>query len=41
MSVAEPLPGTLTLLAAEVNFAIRHEMALNVEDFLLRRSGLN
>jgi glycerol-3-phosphate dehydrogenase len=40
-SLAEPLPGTPTLLAAEVDFAIRHEMATNVEDFLLRRSGLN
>jgi glycerol-3-phosphate dehydrogenase len=40
-SQAEPLPGSPTLLAAEVEFAIRHEMATNVEDFLLRRSGLN
>jgi len=39
--LAEPLPGTPTLLAAEVEFAIRHEMALTLEDFLLRRSGLN
>jgi glycerol-3-phosphate dehydrogenase len=39
--LAEPLPGSPTLLAAEVDFAIRHEMAMNVEDFLLRRSGLN
>ncbi|MBI4166184.1 MAG: FAD-dependent oxidoreductase, partial [Acidobacteria bacterium] len=38
---AELLPGTPTLLAAEVEFAIRHEMAVTVEDFLLRRSGLN
>ncbi len=38
---AEPLPGTPTLLAAEVEFAIRHEMAVTLEDFLLRRSGLN
>ena len=30
-----------TLLAGEVDFAIRHEMATNLEDFLLRRSGLN
>jgi glycerol-3-phosphate dehydrogenase len=37
----EELPGTPALLAAEVDFAIRHEMALRVEDFLLRRSGLN
>jgi glycerol-3-phosphate dehydrogenase len=39
--LAEPLPGTPTLLLAEVEFAIRHEMALTIEDFLLRRSGLN
>jgi glycerol-3-phosphate dehydrogenase len=39
--LAEPLAGSPTLLAAEVDFAIRHEMAVNVEDFLLRRSGLN
>jgi len=29
------------LLVVEVDFAIRHEMALKVEDFLLRRSGLS
>ena len=40
-SLAEPLPGSPMLLAAEVAFAIRHEMALKVEDFLLRRSGLS
>ncbi len=49
-SLAEPLPGSPghrmvpgspNLLAAEVEFAIRHEMAMTVEDFLLRRSGLN
>jgi glycerol-3-phosphate dehydrogenase len=40
-ALAEPLAGSPTLLAAEVEFAIRHEMALTVEDFLLRRSGLN
>ena len=40
-SLAEQLPGSPTLLAAEVDFAIRHEMATNVEDILLRRSGLN
>ncbi len=39
--LAEPLPGSPTLLAAEVDFAIRHEMAVRMEDFLLRRSGLN
>ena len=40
-SLAEVLPGWPMLLAAEVDFAIRHEMALKVEDFLLRRSGLS
>jgi glycerol-3-phosphate dehydrogenase len=40
-SLAEPLPGSPGLLAAEVDFAVRHEMALKVEDFLLRRSGLS
>jgi len=39
--LAEPLQGTPTLLAAEVEFSIRHEMAVTLEDFLLRRSGLN
>jgi glycerol-3-phosphate dehydrogenase len=39
--LGEPLSGSPTLLAAEVDFAIRHEMAVNVDDFLLRRSGLN
>jgi glycerol-3-phosphate dehydrogenase len=39
--LAEPLPGSPSLLVAEVDFAIRHEMAVNVDDFLLRRSGLN
>ena len=39
-SLAEVLPGTPSLLAAEVEFAIRSEMAVSVEDFLLRRSGL-
>jgi glycerol-3-phosphate dehydrogenase len=39
--LAELLPGTPTLLVAEVEFAIRHEMAMTIEDFLLRRSGLN
>ena len=38
---AEPLPGSPTLLTAEVQFAIHQEMAANVEDFLVRRSGLN
>ena len=40
-SFAEPLPGAPALLAAEVAFAIEHEMAVNAEDFLLRRSGLS
>lgn len=40
-SLAELLPGKPALLAAEVDFAIRHEMSMNVADFLLRRSGLN
>ncbi len=40
-SLAEPLPGSASLIAAEVDFAIREEMAMRVEDFLLRRSGLN
>ncbi len=40
-ALAELLPGTPALLAAEVDFAIRHEMALTAEDFLLRRSGRN
>jgi len=39
--LAEPLPGMPTLLAGEVDFAIRQEMAVDLEDFLLRRSGLN
>jgi glycerol-3-phosphate dehydrogenase len=40
-ALAEPLAGNPSLLTAEVQFAIRHEMAANVEDFLARRSGLN
>ncbi|MGH9431102.1 MAG: FAD-dependent oxidoreductase [Terriglobia bacterium] len=39
--LAELLPGSPALLAAEVAFSIRHEMAVHVEDFLLRRSGLS
>ncbi|MGH9397126.1 MAG: FAD-dependent oxidoreductase [Terriglobia bacterium] len=39
--LAEPLPGGSTLLAAEVLFSMREEMAVRVEDFLLRRSGLS
>jgi glycerol-3-phosphate dehydrogenase len=40
-ALAEPLAGNPPLLTAEVRFAVRHEMAANVEDFLVRRSGLN
>src|SRR5487761_329194 len=40
-SLAEPLPGTAGVLASEVIFSIREEMAMTVEDFLLRRSGLS
>jgi glycerol-3-phosphate dehydrogenase len=40
-SLAEILPGAPPLLAAEVDFALRQEMAATVEDVLLRRSGLN
>ena len=40
-SLGETLPGAPTLLATEVAFALEQEMAMNVEDFLLRRSGLN
>jgi glycerol-3-phosphate dehydrogenase len=40
-ALGEALPGSPALLAAEVEFAIRNEMAVNMEDFLLRRSGLN
>jgi glycerol-3-phosphate dehydrogenase len=40
-ALAEPLAGDPPLLAAEVQFAIRDEMAENVEDFMVRRSGLN
>jgi glycerol-3-phosphate dehydrogenase len=40
-ALAQPLAGSPPLLTAEVQFSIRHEMAANVEDFLIRRSGLN
>jgi glycerol-3-phosphate dehydrogenase len=40
-SLAELLPGSPALVTAEVAFALEHEMAMNVEDVLLRRSGLN
>ncbi|HUY13767.1 MAG TPA: glycerol-3-phosphate dehydrogenase/oxidase [Terriglobia bacterium] len=39
--LAELLPGSSCLLAAEVAFSIQSEMALRIEDFLLRRSGLS
>ncbi|HTV54453.1 MAG TPA: FAD-dependent oxidoreductase, partial [Terriglobia bacterium] len=40
-SLADPLPGSAGILAAEVYFAIREEMAVTPDDFLLRRSGLS
>jgi glycerol-3-phosphate dehydrogenase len=40
-ALAETIPGSTDLLAAEVEFAIREEMAVRPEDFVLRRSGLN
>ncbi len=41
-TLAEFLPGPEPrCLAAEVDFALREEMAVRVEDFLLRRSGWN
>jgi glycerol-3-phosphate dehydrogenase len=40
-SLAQLLPGTPALLAAEVDFALRNEMAMTLEAFFLRRSGLN
>jgi glycerol-3-phosphate dehydrogenase len=40
-SLGARLPGSPALLAVEVDFAIRQEMAMSVADFLLRRSGLN
>jgi len=39
--LAGPLPGGAECLGTEVVFAIENEMALEIEDFLLRRSGLN
>ncbi|MGH9402497.1 MAG: glycerol-3-phosphate dehydrogenase [Terriglobia bacterium] len=39
--LADPLPGAPGFLAAEVLFSIREEMAVNLDDFLLRRSGLS
>lgn len=40
-SLAAPLSGGAELLEAEVLFSIREEMAMSVDDFLLRRSGLS
>ena len=40
-SLAGVVPGSNDLLAAEVDFALREEMAVRVEDFILRRAGLN
>jgi glycerol-3-phosphate dehydrogenase len=40
-SLGYPLPENGDILAAEVRFAAREEMAATVEDFLLRRSGLS
>jgi glycerol-3-phosphate dehydrogenase len=40
-SLGDPLLGCTDILAAEVYFAIREEMAATVDDFLLRRSGLS
>jgi glycerol-3-phosphate dehydrogenase len=39
--LGEVLPGVPALLAAEVAFSIQEEMAAGIDDFLLRRSGLN
>jgi glycerol-3-phosphate dehydrogenase len=39
--LAEPLTGSANCLGAEVAFAIGNEMAREIDDFLLRRSGLN
>ena len=39
--LADPLPGCENCLGTEVAFAIENEMALELDDFLLRRSGLN
>jgi glycerol-3-phosphate dehydrogenase len=40
-ALGETIPGSDGLLAAEVDFSLREEMAVRVEDFVLRRSGLN
>jgi glycerol-3-phosphate dehydrogenase len=39
--LADPLPGSPDCLGTEVAFAIENEMALKLDDFLFRRSGLN
>ena len=39
--LADPLPGTTDCLRAEVAFAVEQEMAREIDDFLLRRSGLS
>lgn len=39
--LADPLPGATDCLGAEVAFAIEQEMAREIDDFLLRRSGLS
>lgn len=40
-ALLDPLPDRSTLIAAEPVFSIREEMAVRIEDFLLRRSGLS
>jgi glycerol-3-phosphate dehydrogenase len=40
-SLSTTVPGSTDLLAAEVDFSIREEMAVRMEDFVLRRSGWN
>lgn len=39
--LADPLPGSSECLGTEVVFAIENEMAIDLEDFFLRRSGFN
>ena len=41
VKLSEQLPGRADFLGAEVAFAIENEMAQEIDDFLLRRSGLN
>ncbi|MGE5326158.1 MAG: glycerol-3-phosphate dehydrogenase, partial [Deltaproteobacteria bacterium] len=40
-SLSTTVTGSTDLLAAEVDFSIREEMAVCIEDFILRRSGMN